>query len=151
VFWSTIDRQMDAKRRIVLPAEFRAVASGPFDGVFCFPSIEADCIEGGGQALFDDYNGLIRGLPLGDPLRSALETTIFGGMAKMAWDPAGRVTLPEHLCEMFGLSDWVSVVGMGDRFQIWSKPAFAAHRESLRQFARTELPAMRLAQRAAAS
>jgi MraZ protein len=149
VFLSTIDRQLDAKRRIVLPAEFRALAAGPFDGVFCFPSIEADCIEGGSQALFDDYNALIEELPLGDPLRSDLETTILGGMFRLAWDPAGRITLPETLCDMFGLTDWVSVVGLGRRFQIWPKAAFAAHRESRRLAARESLPALRLQQRQA--
>lgn len=149
LFLSTIDRQLDAKRRIVLPAEFRAVAAGPFDGVFCFPSIEAECIEGGGQALFNDYASLIDDLPLGDPLRGALETTILGGMAKIAWDPAGRITLPENLCETFGLTDWVSVVGLGKRFQIWPKEAYAAHRERQRLAAREGLPALRLQQRAA--
>ncbi len=149
MFSSTVDRQLDAKRRIVLPADFRALAAGPFDGVFCFPSIEADCIEGGGQALFEDYNGLIEELPLGDPLRSALETTVLGGMFRLAWDPAGRITLPETLCAMFGLTDWVSVVGLGRRFQIWSREAFAAHRQSQRMMAREALPALRLQQRAA--
>ena len=52
MFLSTFEKQLDAKRRIVVPQEFRALVSGPFDGVFCFPSIEADCLEGGGKALF---------------------------------------------------------------------------------------------------
>src|SRR3712207_7546167 len=55
LFRSTFEKQLDSKRRIVVPQEFRAAASGPFEGVFCFPSIEADCIEGGGKALFDRY------------------------------------------------------------------------------------------------
>ena len=53
MFLSTFEKQLDAKRRIVVPQDFRAAVSGPFEGVFCFPSIEADCIEGGGKALFD--------------------------------------------------------------------------------------------------
>ena len=92
--------------------------------MFCFPSIEADCIEGGGKALFDRYAALIDELPFGDPLRTALETSIMGGMAQLAFDTAGRITLPETLCEQFGLTDWVVVVGLGDRFQIWSREAF---------------------------
>ena len=148
MFLSTIDRQLDGKRRIVLPAEFRA-AVGPLDSLFCFPSIEADCLEGGGPDLLKSYESLINELPFGDPLRSAVETCVRGGFARLAWDPAGRVTLPETHCEQFGLTDWVSVVGMGDRFQIWAKPAFAAHRERQRLFAREELAAHRLRQRSA--
>ncbi len=147
MFLSTIDRQMDQKRRIVLPAEFRA-AVGPLDGLFCFSSIEADCLEGGGPALLKVYDDLINELPFGDPLRSAIEINVRGGFARLTWDPAGRVTLPESLCEQFGLTDWVSVVGLGDRFQIWSKPAFAAHREQQRLVAREGLAEHRRQQRA---
>ena len=63
--------------------------------MFCFPSIEADCIEGGGKALFDRYAALIDEFPFGDPLRTALETSIMGGMVQLGFDTAGRITLPE--------------------------------------------------------
>jgi len=149
VFFSTFEKQLDAKRRIVVPAEFRAVVSGPFDGVFCFPSVEADCIEGGGKALFDRNEALIAELDPGDPLRYALEFTLRGGMAKLSFDTAGRITLPEILCDQFGLTDWVTVVGLGDRFQVWSKAAYDAERLAHRQFAREGLAALRAQQRAA--
>jgi MraZ protein len=149
VFLSTFEKQLDAKRRIVAPQEFRALAAGPFNGVFCFPSIEADCLEAGGQALFLQYKALIEELAFGDPLRSALETTVFGGMTRLAFDTAGRITLPDALCDQFGLSDWVAVVGLGDRFQIWSREAFHAHRAAQRGLAREGLAALRNAQRLA--
>lgn len=149
MFLSTFEKQLDAKRRIVVPMEFRALVAGPFDGVFCFPSIEADCVEGGGQALFDRYMGVIEELPFGDPLRSALETSILGGMAKLSFDPAGRITLPETLCDLFGLKDDVVLVGLGDRFQIWARDAFQAHRSAQRDFAREGLAQLRAQQRAA--
>lgn len=149
MFVSTFEKQLDAKRRLVVPQEFRALVSGPFDGVVCFPSIEADCIEGGGKALFDRYVGLIEELDFGDPLRSALETSVLGGMARMSFDTAGRITLPETLCDLFGLSDWVVIVGLGDRFQIWPREAFQAHRSAQRELAREGLARLRADQRAA--
>ncbi len=150
VFLSTFEKQLDSKRRIVVPHEFRAAVGQPFDGVFCFPAIEADCLEGGGKALFDRYAALIEELPFGDPLRSALEATVYGGMARMGFDEAGRITLPPVLCDMFGLAagDWISVVGMGERFQIWPREAFQAHRAAARDAARTGLAELRAAQRA---
>ena len=147
MFLSTFEKQLDSKRRIVVPMEFRAAAAGPFSGVFCFPSIEADCIEGGGKALFDRYLGVIEELEFGDPLRSALETSVLGGMARLSFDTAGRITLPETLCDMFGLTDWVTIVGLGDRFQIWSKDAFQAHRAAQREAARDGLANLRAQQR----
>jgi MraZ protein len=147
VFHSTFEKLLDAKRRLQVPQEFRAAAAGPFDGVFCFRSIEHDCIEGGGQALFDTYLGVIDELPFGDPLRTALETSVLGGMSRLAYDTAGRITLPESLCESFGLTDHVALVGMGERFQIWPRQAWRAHREAQLKLAREGLPALRAQQR----
>lgn len=149
MFLSTVEKQVDAKRRIVVPLDFRAAAAGPFDGVFCFPSIEADCIEGGGKGLFDRYNSVIEELEFGDPLRSALETSVLGGMARLSFDTAGRITLPDNLCQMFGLTDWVVIVGLGERFQIWEREAWGAHRAAQRDFARQGLAEHRGQQRAA--
>jgi MraZ protein len=152
VFLSTFEKQLDAKRRIVVPQEFRAAAAPPaggFDGVFCFPSIEADCLEGGGKALFDRYEALIEELPFGDPLRSALEFTVYGGMSQLAFDAAGRITLPEKLCEELDITDWVVVVGLKDRFQIWARDAYRARREAEKANARTGLAKLREQQRAA--
>jgi MraZ protein len=150
VFLSTFEKQLDAKRRIVVPQDFRAAAGGgPFDGVVCFPSIEADCLEGGGKALFDRYSALVDELPFGDPLRTALETTVFGGMASLSFDTAGRIVLPEALCEQMGLTDWVVVVGLRDRFQIWPRDRFREWREEQRLAARAGLAELRQAQRMA--
>lgn len=138
VFISTFEKQLDAKRRIVAPQEFRA-AVAPLEGLFCFPSVEADCVEGGGKALFDGYAALIEEYPFGDATRTALETSIMGGMTQLAFDGAGRVTLPEGLCQAYGLTDWVVVVGLGARFQIWSREAWRERERSQRLIARDAL------------
>jgi MraZ protein len=149
VFLSTFEKQLDAKRRIVVPLDYRAALSGPFDGLYCFPSIEADCLEAGGKALFDRYVSLTEELAFGDPLRTALETCVYGGMTQLSFDTAGRITLPDSLCDMFGIapSDWVAVVGLRDRFQIWGREAFQAHRAAQRETAREGLSALRQRQR----
>jgi len=138
VFISTFEKQLDAKRRIVAPVEYRT-AVAPFDGLFCFPSIEADCIEGGGKALFDSYARLIDEYPFGDPDRTALETSIMGGMTQLSFDTAGRITIPESLCEMFRLTDWVTLVGLRDRFQIWPREAFRERGRVQREAAQAAL------------
>ena len=151
VFHSTFEKPLDAKRRIVVPLDFRAAVAGPFDGVFCSPRVEADCIEGGGKALYDRNEALIAEFEVGDPVRYALEFTLRGGMAQLSFDTAGRITLPEHLCDMFGLTDWVVVVGLGERFQIWNRDAFHAERPGQRLIARDGLRARAQLRRAGAA
>jgi MraZ protein len=157
VFLSTFEKQLDSKRRILVPQEFRAFAASAsgalgagqdLDGVYCFPSFEADCLEAGGAVLLARYTKVMDELDYGDPLRLALETSVLGEMRPLAFDTAGRITLPEAFCDMFGLSDWVCLVGLGDRFQIWSREAFQAHRSVQRLAAREGLVGLRAQQRA---
>ena len=147
MFLSTFEKQLDAKRRMVVPQDYRAALAGPADGVFVFPSIRSDCIEGGGQALFDRYGALADELEFGDELRDSIERNVFGAMQKLAFDTAGRITLPEPLCEQYGLSDWVALVGMRDRFEIWELGAYRALRGPDREFAKNGLADMRTQQR----
>ncbi|MDZ4370861.1 MAG: division/cell wall cluster transcriptional repressor MraZ [Phenylobacterium sp.] len=154
MFLSTFEKQLDAKRRIVVPQDYRAALSGSSsaisaDGVFVFPSIRSDCIEGGGQALFDRYGAMADELEFGDELRDSIERNVFGEMQKLSFDTAGRITLPEILCEQYGLTDWVAVVGMRDRFEIWERDAYRAQRATDRERARTGLAEMRTQQRRA--
>ena len=89
MFLSTFETQLDSKRRILVPQEFRAIASLAFsdassiqdlDGVYCFPSFEADCLEAGGAVLLSRYTKVMDELDYGDPLRLALETSVLGEM-----------------------------------------------------------------------
>ncbi|ODT88394.1 division/cell wall cluster transcriptional repressor MraZ [Phenylobacterium sp. SCN 70-31] len=149
MFLSTFEKQLDAKRRIVVPQDYRAALSGPVDGVFLFPSIRSDCLEGGGQALFDRYGAVADELEFGDELRDSIERNVFGEMQRLSFDTAGRITLPESLCEQYGLTDWVAVVGLRDRFEIWERDAYRAQRAADRERARAGLAEMRAQQRQA--
>ena len=149
MFLSTFEKQLDAKRRIVVPQDYRAALSAPGDSLFVFPSIRSGCIEGGGQALFDRYAKMADDLEFGDELRDSIERNVFGEMQKLSFDTAGRITLPEQLCEQYGLTDWVAVVGLRDRFEIWERDAYRAQRAADREFAKAGLADMRVKQRAA--
>ena len=54
VFISTFEKQLDSKRRIVAPQEFRATVA-PFDGLFCFPAIEAEMARVEGRADLETF------------------------------------------------------------------------------------------------
>jgi MraZ protein len=148
VFLSTFEKQLDGKRRLLIPQEFRTADNGAEHRIFCFPSIEADCLEAGGDHLFAVYVEMIRALPFGSAQRSALEWQVLGEQNRLAFDGGGRITLPESLVAEAGLVETVMIVGLGDRFQIWSREAWAAWRAEQRRTARTgmaELGALRLA------
>ncbi|HAJ03902.1 MAG TPA: division/cell wall cluster transcriptional repressor MraZ, partial [Brevundimonas sp.] len=45
MFLSTVEKQLDAKRRLLIPQDFRTSENGAEHAIFVFPSIEADCLE----------------------------------------------------------------------------------------------------------
>jgi MraZ protein len=139
LFRQTYEKQLDGKRRLLIPQDYRTSDNGAETGVFLFPSIEADCLEAGGDKLFATFVDMIQSLPFGSAERSALEWQIMGEQTRLAFDAGGRITLPETLCAEAGLGDDVVIVGLGDRFQIWSKDAHAARRAEQRALVRTSM------------
>jgi MraZ protein len=138
VFLGTYEKQLDGKRRLQIPQEFRT-SKGAEHGVFCLLSLTDDCLEAGGDALTALYLERIEALPFGSEQRDALEETFYGGQRALTYDGGGRITLPESLCQDAGLSDDVVIVGKGQRFQIWDRARWLERRAPVRARARTAM------------
>lgn len=135
MFLSTHEKQLDAKRRLLVPQDFRATALSPvegiepFEGVYGFAAIKANCLECGGAALFATYRDVVNEYPAFSPTRAAMQRRFFASMTRLSFDTAGRITLPEKLCEQFNLTGEVIIAGLGDSFQIWEPSAYALYAE----------------------
>lgn len=135
MFLGTFEKQLDGKRRLQIPEEFRTAANGAEAGIFCLPSPTDDCLEAGGEALMAEYVARIRALPFGSDERTALEEVLYGGQRVLAYDGAGRITLPASLCQDAGLTDDVTIIGMGERFRVWDRATWVARRPGSRALA----------------
>ena len=148
MFLQTYEKQLDGKRRLLIPQDYRTAENGAETRIFIFPSAEADCLEAGGDHLFNMYLEMIRALPFGSRQRSALEWQVMGEQTRLNFDSGGRITLPDSLCEDAGLGDTVKIVGLIDRFQIWAPEKWKSHRAQMRQVSGSgmaELGELRLA------
>ena len=136
MFLSSHEKQLDAKRRLIVPSDYRTAALAPcegvepFEGVYCVAAINAACLECGGATFFATYRDVINEYPKLSPTRAAMERRFYASMNRLAFDTAGRITLPEKLCEQFGLTGDVVIAGLGDSFQIWEPRAYAAYAEA---------------------
>ena len=133
MFLGTFEKQLDGKRRLLIPQEFRTSDNGAEHGVFCFLSMKDDCLEAGGDPLMADYVDRIESLPFGSEDRTALEEAFYAGQRPLSYDGGGRITLPESLCEEAGLTDEVVILGMGRRFRIWDKARWEARKPGSRK------------------
>lgn len=139
MFLGTYEKQLDGKRRLLIPQEFRTPDNGAEHGVFCFFSITADCLEAGGDRLMAEYVARIEALPFGSEKRTALEEAFYAGQRPLAYDGGGRITLPDSLCQEAGLSEDVVIAGLGARFQIWDRARWNERRAPARILARAAL------------
>ena len=142
MFLSTTTNNRDAKGRVSVPADFRAVITAQaqgrdsaFDGIIVRPSFSGECLEGGGEQLFEAYRASINALDYFDPNREAMEQAIFGESRRLPFDSGGRVSLPHDLADMFGFNGRVTFVGLGDRFEIWPPEAHEARAVRMRKLA----------------
>lgn len=126
-FVSTFTNKIDAKGRVSVPASFRAVLTKDgFEGIYCYPSLDDDALDAGGQRLVDKIQHLIEDIAPYSDERDHLAMALFGASEILSVDGDGRVKIPQAMCEHVGLKSKVTFVGLGDKFQIWEPEKFSA-------------------------
>ena len=145
MFLSRATNSLDAKGRISVPADFRAVVGdGTFDGIIVWPSFDGNYLEGGGIALMQDYLALLENMDPYDDARIAFERTIFAESRRLAFDANGRISLPKDLAGYAGLNGSATFVGLGRRFEVWNPEKYEAQAEAARKMARENRHRLRL-------
>jgi transcriptional regulator MraZ len=127
-FRGTFTNKIDAKGRISVPAKFRSVtAAQEFSGIICFPSLIDPCIEGGGPDLEAEIDTMLSRLDPFSRERNVLANMLKAQSAELMFDADGRVSLPEMLTTKAGISDQVTFVGLGNKFQLWEPQAYEGY------------------------
>ena len=138
-FVSTFTNKIDAKGRVSVPVSFRTVlAKDGFEGIYCYPSLDDEALDAGGQRLVDKIQSLLEGIAPYSDERDHLAMALFGASEVISVDQDGRIKIPERLCEHAGISSKATFVGLGDKFQIWEpekfRDQFSAGRKKLNEF-----------------
>lgn len=132
-FVSNFTNRLDAKGRVSIPSGFRAVlAKDGYEGLYVHPALDLAALDAGGFALrktIDDI--LARFSPFSEEWES-LSTALNGTSEVLKVDPEGRITLSETLKAHAEITDQVTFVGHGHKFQIWEPSRFKAHLDQAR-------------------
>jgi MraZ protein len=136
MYLSTYESGLDDKRRMTIPAAFRAVLKDKAgDGVLIWKSFRGPYLEGAGMDYILKIKAALDGMDPYDDAREAFETAIFGGSRQFALDSAGRLVLPEDFAAHATLTERAVIVGVGDSFQVWSPEAYAERERAARESA----------------
>lgn len=123
-FVSTYDAGLDDKRRVTMPADFRAGLRSDGDGehVRVWPG-EGPWLEGADDSFIAALSKSTEDLAQDDPdMAEAATLAILGGSRKLSIDSAGRMVLPDAFVTHADLTikGMVQFQGLGPYFRITS-------------------------------
>lgn len=145
VFLGSHQNRLDSKKRVSIPAGFRAAlragrdAAGSEDGtpfLVLRQSPKHPCIECWPPSSFQALGPSLDRLDLFSDDQEDLALSLYGDAWPVDADKEGRVLLPEPLVEHAALSDSVCFLGLGRHFQIWEPAAAERRRRDARARAR---------------
>lgn len=125
-FVSTVVNKLDAKGRVSVPAPFRQILSAQATpGLYCIRSFVTPSLDGFGQALIDSFAQRLDQLdPLFSETHDAQAQVVFGGSVLLNFDDEGRVRLPDAFIAHAGITDRVTFIGLGRKFEMWDPVRF---------------------------
>lgn len=121
LFMDTITNKVDAKGRVSLPSDYRAIVKELSTEIVCYRSLTSPCIEGCLEDLLEKLaTDMENSLDFFSQTQDDLTNLIFGDAKRFAFDSTGRIVLTEKLLKHAQITDTAVFVGKGRKFQIWN-------------------------------
>ncbi len=112
---------VDEKRRVQIPAKWRPAQPGVEFTLVLWPKAkEGPCLRALPPQQMAALMRDIDGMPNSDPSKVVLKRFIGSESVQVPLDKVGRICLPEEMARAAGISDEAVLVGLLDRFEIWS-------------------------------
>lgn len=133
LFMDTITNKVDAKGRVSLPSDYRAIVKELSTEIVCYRSLSAPCIEGCLEDTLDKLATEIENsTDFFSETQDNLTNLIFGDAKRFPFDSTGRIVLTEKLLKHASITDTAVFVGKGRKFQIWNPENWAKEESRIR-------------------
>jgi len=112
---------VDEKRRVQVPAMWRPATTGIEFTLILWPKAkEGACLRVLPPKEMAELMATIDAMPNADPNKTVLKRVIGSKSCQVALDKAGRICLPGEMAREAGITNQAMLVGLLDRFEIWS-------------------------------
>ena len=127
-FHGTFEHTLDTKKRLTVPAKFRAALSGR---VFLVRSADP-CISLYPESTYATMaEEALRGLNPLSAQAKELKRMLYGAATDTELDSVGRIMLTARMLEHAGIDRDVVVTGAGDCLELWDRSAWEAYDRDL--------------------
>ena len=122
---------IDDKGRLAIPTAFRdAVAKAGNQLVLTYNPFESGCLYLYPQPVWEKVRDQVNALPRTRNVNRQLQLKLVGAACFVEPDGSGRVSIPASQRSACGLEKRAVLLGMGDKFELWSEQA---HHAQIRQ------------------
>mgnify|MGYP000360462869 CR=1 FL=1 len=144
LFMDTIYNKVDAKGRVSLPSDYRAIVKELSTEIVCYRSLSSPCIEGCTEELLEKLaSEMETSLDFFSQTQDDLTNLIFGDARRFTFDSTGRISLSEKLLKHAEITDTAVFVGKGRKFQIWNPENWAKEEARIRAEVLKNRPSLR--------
>ncbi len=122
------EHTFDAKGRVFIPAKWRdSLGDTLIVTLGLLDSRDLRCIYGMSAPEWDTFSDKLSKLPITDLSGQAVRRSLYAAAAACEVDKQGRILIPAQLRETAGLTKDVTLIGVGDRVEIWDPEAFCSY------------------------
>ena len=145
LFLDTIVNKVDAKGRVSLPADYRAIVKELGSEIVCYRSLNLPCIEGCTEDLLDKLATEIENsTDFFSETQDDLTNLIFGDAKRYTFDSTGRIMLSEKLLKHAEITGSAVFVGKRRKFQIWSEKNWKKEEARIREKVKMNRPSLKV-------
>jgi MraZ protein len=122
---------IDDKGRLAIPTAFRdAVVKAGNRLVLTYNPFESGCLYLYPQPVWEKVRDQVNALPRMRSVNRNLQLKLVGAASFVELDGSGRISIPASQRSACGLEKRAVLLGMGDKFELWSEQA---HHAQIRQ------------------
>lgn len=120
MFMGEYSHTIDAKGRVILPAKFREELGEHF---VVTRGLEG-CLSVYTMDVWKNLSAAMKQLKASKENARAFKRFLFGSASEVEFDKQGRILLPGTLRAYAGLKKDVTVLGTGEKIEIWAKESY---------------------------
>lgn len=145
LFLDTVANKVDAKGRVSLPSDWRAIVKDSSSEIVCYRSLSYPCIEGCLEDMLEKLAvEMENSLDFFSEEQDDISNLIFGDAKRYPFDSTGRIMLSEKLLKHAEIKDAAIFVGKGRKFQIWNPDNWAKEEQRIREKLLKNRPSLKI-------
>ena len=126
----TYSHALDSKGRVFIPSKWReSVGDMLIVMHWILPGHDQCCLFAMSLNEWDQFSARLSQLPMTDLAAQEVKRRLYANAAACEVDKQGRILLPAQLRDLAGIRSDATLIGVGNRIELWNPSALEDHYE----------------------